>query len=201
MLFRRCRWLVLAEMSAPISPHSDITDRLARWHGGDETAFRALLPLIYGSLRDMARRQRARNPPGGLDTTALVHETYLALAQRNPAVFPDRARFYAYVGCTMRSILVDAARREQSLKGGGAYEFVDIAEFFHIPEPERAQEILAVDRALSQLAETDAELLTVVELRFFAGLPVAEVAAAMGISPRTVDRLWQKARLALGVLL
>lgn len=182
-------------------PQADITGTLARWHGGDEAAFKALLPLIYDSLRDIARRQRARNAPGGLDTTALVHETYLNLAERCPGAFPDRARFYAYIGCTMRSILVDAARREQSLKGGGEYEFVDIADHFHIPAPERAEEILAVDRALKQLADLDEELLTVVELRFFAGLPVPEVATAMGISPRSVDRLWQKARLALGVLL
>lgn len=180
---------------------ADITGTLARWREGDAAAFHGLIPLIYDSLRDLARRQRARGAPGGLDTTALVHETWLTLSERSPGSFPDRARFYAYIGCVMRSILVDAARRELSLKEGGEYEFVDLVDHFQVPAPGRVDEILAVDHALNQLAGVDAELLTLVELRFFAGLPVPEVAVVMGISPRSVDRLWQKARLVLRVLL
>lgn len=179
----------------------DITATLARWRDGEPQAFAQLIPLIYQTLRDLARQQRSRHQLGSLDTTALVHETYLNLAERHPGAFPDRTRFYAYVGCIMRSILVDQARREQALKSGGDVEFVDVSEQLYLASPDQYEQILSVDRALQSLAEIDAQLLTLVELRFFAGLPIPEVASAMGLSPRSVDRLWQKARLTLGVLL
>ncbi|MBX3700496.1 MAG: sigma-70 family RNA polymerase sigma factor [Dokdonella sp.] len=150
----------------------------------------------YAILRALARRhlagERARHT---LNTTALVHEAWLALAGH--CATPDaRARFHAYAAVTMRNILVDHARRRLADKRGGGQERLDL-EQVEIGVEDSAAELVALDAALARLAAFDARLSQVVELRFFAGLSVEETAAMLDIVPRSVVRDWARARAFL----
>jgi RNA polymerase sigma factor (TIGR02999 family) len=184
-----------------LAAHADITGALLRLRGGDAQAMNELFPLVYEALRLMAHRQRRRGGDELLTTTALVHETYLDLLGREPRLWSDRARFYAYAGRAMRSILVDTARRERAEKRGGLAIHVSEEDAAHAVAADEPVDVLALDLALQRLAALDEELVRVVELRFFAGLPVPEVAEVLGIAPRSVDRLWQKARALLSQLM
>lgn len=179
---------------------ADITGALRRAQEGAPQALDAVFPLVYAALRQIAHRHCRRRDGEALTTTALVHETWLDLVGRDARQWPDRAHFYAYAGRAMRSILVDDARRRQSLKRGGELHGVEVDAAAPVVDGICA-ELLALDAALTRLAALDGDLVKVVELRYFAGLAVADVAAAMGIAPRSVDRLWQKARLLLAQIL
>jgi RNA polymerase sigma factor (TIGR02999 family) len=171
-----------------------ITELLDRASQGDSTAANQLVPLIYDRLRAIAHRQLAQQPRGQtLATTALVHEAYLALFAGNEPAWPDRARFFAYTAKAMRNILIDNARRRLADKRGGAgSERVDIAAI-EIGVDDNGLDLLALDQALTQMASDHPRLVSVVEMRFFAGLSVEDTAAALGIDARTVKRDWQKA--------
>ncbi len=155
-----------------------------------------LHPQVYQRLRELARRALAG---GGalqtLDTTALVHETWLNLAERD-AAFQDRAHYFAYAATAMRHILVDHARRRMAQKRGGNEMRVDL-DGIDVPAVRAAAEILALNVALEQLDTLEPRLARVVELRFFAGLSVEETASALGIVPRSVVRDWARARILL----
>ncbi len=160
--------------------------------GADAT----LEPVIYRQLRALARRALAgEDALLTLDTTALVHEAWLNLAD-HAGVFVDRAHFFAFAATSMRSILVDHARRRLAQKRGGGRkpEDVDISE---IPGEQAASELLALDSALSRLDAVEPRLARVVELRFFAGLTVEETAEALGVVGRSVVRDWARARVFL----
>lgn len=155
----------------------------------------AELPQVYATLRSLAHRQLAREAGHTLNTTALVHETWLSLVQSDRS-WCDRAHFLGYAAVAMRHILVDHARRKTARKRGGAQVVLD----WHaqdLPVEEVAGEMLALNDALEQLEQIDARLVRVVELRFFAGLTVEEVGDTLGITARSVVRDWQKARLFL----
>jgi len=155
-----------------------------------------LLPDVYERLRRLAHRHLASEGNHTLNTTALVHETWLNLAEREGGAWQDRAHFLGYAAMAMRHILVDHARRKGALKRGGGQQALDLhAEA--IPVEQVASDMLALDAALNQLAEIDARLVRVVELRFFAGLSVEETGQLLGITARSVVRDWQKARLFL----
>lgn len=186
-------------MSHPAAIDADITGALAR-AGAGEPALEAVFPLVYATLREIAHRECRRRPGEELTTTALVHEAWLDLLGRSPRRFADRAHFYAYAGRAMRSILVDDARRRQALKRGGDLAPASADEAALVVDDISA-ELLALDDALARLGALDAALVQVVELRYFAGLPVARVAEALGIAPRSVDRMWQKARMLLAQFL
>src|SRR5262249_38906606 len=129
-----------------------------------------------------------------LDATALVHEAYLRLVeQRNEAHWQGRGHFFAAAAEAMRRILVDNARRKHSLKRGGDQTRKELEES-RLVAPEIGDALLAIDEALDQLAKTDAQAAELVKLRYFAGLPMAEVAKILGISPRSADRVWAYAR-------
>lgn len=174
-----------------------VTLLLARARNGDDRALDQLLPLVYDVLRRLSRRERCRSGnPSTISTTELVHEAYLKLAPGTDVSWTDRAHFYRVAARAMRQVLVDRARRRAardrkeealrlSLDGNGA-------RF-----PDRWDDLLALDRALQRLDETDTRLHEVVELRFFGGLNEEEVADALGVSARTVRRDWMKARLIL----
>lgn len=179
---------------------ADITGALRRAQEGAPQALDAVFPLVYAALRQIAHRHCRRRDGEALTTTALVHETWLDLVGRDARQWPDRAHFYAYAGRAMRSILVDDARRRQSLKRDGELHGAEVDAAAPVVDGICA-ELLALDAALTRLAALDGDLVKVVELRYFAGLAVADVAAAMGIAPRSVDRLWQKARLLLAQFL
>lgn len=156
--------------------------------------------LFADSYRELRRLARARLRSGGrntvLDTTALVHETFVKLSG-NPALrFPDRPRFLVYAGRVMRSVIVDLARQRQTdRRGGGLQEVTFTAE---MPEQHAdAAEILQVHEALIALERIDPRMARVVEMRYFGGLTEAEIALALGVTDRTVRRDWEQARLFL----
>ena len=180
-------------MSAP----SEVTHLLAAYSAGDRGAIDRLFPLVYQELQACAHRQLARRSAGEtLNTTALVHEAYLKLTASDRQTYNDRVHFFAVAASAMRQILVDYARRAGAGKrGGGMRELsLDPAE---LASAGRADELVALDEALTQLATLDPRLARTVELRFFGGLSVEETADALGTSPRTVKRDWRKARALL----
>jgi RNA polymerase sigma factor (TIGR02999 family) len=176
-------------------PMADVTQILSALEQGDPRAAEQLLPLVYDELRRLAADKLARESPGQtLQATALVHEAYLRLVDRPDArEWNGRHHFFAAAAEAMRRILVDHARRKKSLRGGGGQARAELREDA-IAAPEASDEILAVDEALAGLAAADPKAAELVKLRYFAGLSVDEAAQALGMSPRSVDRLWAYAR-------
>ena len=171
----------------------DITELLSAWSGGDRSALDQLAPIVYEELRRQARALMARERPGHtLQTTALVNEAYLRLADCNRMCWQDRAHFFAVSAQMMRRGLVDYARR-QNLKRGGGLKRVPLDEAADIGI-DRAAEFVAIDEALNTLAEIDPRKASVVELRFFGGLSVEETAEVLKLAAITVIRDWNMAR-------
>jgi RNA polymerase sigma factor (TIGR02999 family) len=178
-------------------PRDDITRILQELKGGADGALETLMPLVYDELRAMAHR---RLSPGArdvtLDTTALVHEAYLRLFDRARLDWNDRRHFFSVAAIAMRQIVVDHARKRTAAKRGGALQRVDL-DSTNLAVDAQAEEIVALNEALSRLSRLDERLAKVVELRFFAGLSVEEVAEVMETSERTVKRDWRKASALL----
>ena len=175
----------------------DITQLLDAARGGDRTSMDRVLSTLYQELHTMARRQLAGQQGQTLNATALVHEAYLKLAGRDGAQFDDRSHFFAYAASAMRSVVVDYARQRLAQKRGG-----DLHRVTELPEDIEGglrldEDMLGLDEALSKLAKVDAKLAQVVELRYFAGLSEADIAALMERSERSIRRDWQKARMFL----
>jgi RNA polymerase sigma factor (TIGR02999 family) len=174
---------------------NDVTRILSAIEHGDPGASEDLLPLVYEELRELAAQKLAREKPGQtLQATALVHEAYLRLIGPNNAlVWESRGHFFAAAAAAMRRILVDSARRKASTKRGGGLErrILDEAQ---VEADEDADDLLALDEALSQLAETDPAAASLVQLRYFAGLTTEQAAAALGISVRSAYYTWSYAR-------
>lgn len=177
-----------------MSAEPDITEFLARAAQGDAAAVDALIPRIYASLRQLARRQRAREAAHTLETTALVHEAYLTLAKQGGMTFTDRTHFYAYMSRVMRHALIDRARRRQAQKR-------QPVEMDAVDADADALDLLALDQALTRLAELDPRLARVAELRLFAELSSQDIAEVVGVNARTVERDWLKARTFLSTCL
>jgi len=173
----------------------EITRILAALREGDENAFNAIFPLVYGELRQMARRRmRGERPGHTLSPTALVHEAYLKLAGLERIEWRNRAQFFALAAQAMRQVLVDHALRRKARKRGGGQVHVTLDEGLGGQAPPPVEEILALDEALKRLEEIDERRARVVVCRFFAGMEVDETAAALGISEATVKRDWSYAR-------
>jgi RNA polymerase sigma factor (TIGR02999 family) len=174
---------------------SDVTRILSAIEQGDHLAAEQLLPLVYDELRRLAAQKLAQERPGQtLQATALVHEAYLRLVNVQEAQpWNSRGHFFAACAEAMRRILVENARRKQTGKHGGGRERRDL-EALDLAAPDTPEEVLALNEALDRLAATDPTASQVVQLRFFAGLPIPEVAQLLGISPRKADRLWAYAR-------
>lgn len=164
-------------------------------HGrGDAAAFERLVGLAYEDLRRVARAQLRRLRPGEtLDTTALVHEAYLRLVDQSRAHWQNRGHFLAVTATAMRQILIDYARSRTRRKrgGGAAVEPLDEAQ---VGVADEAHQLIEIDRALQRLHEEDPRLVRVVECRYFAGYSEQETAEALGVSVRTAQRDWLKAR-------
>ncbi len=161
---------------------------------GEPDAMEELLSHVYHQLRALAACKLANEAPGQtLQATALVHEAWLRLAGGNGQGFPDRAYFFAAAGEAMRRILVENARRKKRLKRGGDMMKVEI-EKVDLPAPMRDDELLAVDEALTRLAEDEPRAAELVKLCFFVGLTHEEAAQELGISLSTVERTWAYAR-------
>jgi RNA polymerase sigma factor (TIGR02999 family) len=175
----------------------EIASLLLSARGGDTDAVDRIVPLLYERRRSLARRQLRRLRPGRtLDTTTLVHETYIKLAAGPEVDWRDRNHFLCAAAVAMRHILVDEARRRTAQRRGGGAKKVGLSELGDPPDPQ-AVEILDLDRALQSLEELDPRLARLVELRFFGGLTVEETGSAMELSERTVKREWRKARALL----
>jgi RNA polymerase sigma factor (TIGR02999 family) len=181
-----------------LDEQGEITALLAAYRNGDRSALDRLFPLVYVDLRERAHRQLARRRPGDtLSTTAVVHEAYLKLTGSAHQIYQDRVHFFSVASQAMRQILVDYARRNAAAKRGGANAPAQPFDIQALPDPGRAEELLALDEALSRLESLDPRLARTVELRFFGGLSVEETAEALGVSPRTVKRDWRTARAFL----
>jgi RNA polymerase sigma-70 factor, ECF subfamily len=173
-----------------------VTDALAAARDGAPGALDRVFPLVYGQLRDLARRRLAGERSGHtLSTTALVHEAYVKLIDQTRVQWQDRAHFFAVAAGAMRRILVDHARRRRAVRRGGAAGVRRISlDDVEIAAGERAAEIVALDEALERLAGIDPRQARVVELRFFGGLSEKETGDTLGISQRTVAREWVTAK-------
>jgi RNA polymerase sigma factor (TIGR02999 family) len=162
----------------------------------------ALFPSLYNELRRLARSRLAS---GGrhtlLDTASLVHEAYLRMQRDGGVTVNDREHFLAYAATTMRSVVIDFVRRRSADRRGGGVEHVTLDTRSSAELGASDDEILEVHEALQTLAKVDARLVSVVEMRYFAGLSDAEIAAALGLSDRTVRRDWDRARLLLAEML
>jgi RNA polymerase sigma factor (TIGR02999 family) len=162
----------------------------------------ALFPLLYNELRRLARSRLAA---GGrhtlLDTASLVHEAYLRMQRDGGVALNDREHFLAYAATTMRSVVIDFVRRRNADRRGGGVEHVTLDTRAAEELGASDDEILAVHEALETLAKVDPRLVSVVEMRYFAGLSDLEIAAALGLSDRTVRRDWDRARLLLAEML
>jgi RNA polymerase sigma factor (TIGR02999 family) len=175
----------------------DVTQILSAIEQGDPRAAEQLLPLVYDELRRLAARQLARERPGQtLQATALVHEAYLRLVEgERPGPAPpwdSRRHFFAAAAEAMRRILVEQARRKRSVRHGGGRRRLDLDEALSLPGPR--QDLLALDEALTRLAEEQPLKAELVKLRFFAGLTMPEAAQALGVSLATAERYWTFAR-------
>jgi RNA polymerase sigma factor (TIGR02999 family) len=171
-----------------------VTRLLKCWSAGDRRALEELVPLIYDELRVLARRHLQRERPGHtLQTTALVHEAYLRLADQRKEDFSGRAHFFAVAAQVMRRVLVDHARRRRATKRGGELAKLSIQDVAENTQP-RAVDFIALDEALQTLERLDPRQSRVVELRYFGGLSVPEVAEVLGASPATIKRDWVTAR-------
>lgn len=167
---------------------------------GNGPGSEALFAALYRELRGLARRELARSGPGAsLGATTLLHEAYLEIAQRDGVAFPDRARFLTYAARVMRGLIIDNLRRRQSRKRGSGFEItsLDGKDVDHAVPPSEAEEIERLGQALDELAAMEPEIAQVVDLKFFCGFTFTEIANLRGVSERTVQRHWDKARIYL----
>ena len=178
-------------MAKPVS--KNVTQLLHAWGKGDEAARDELIPLVYETLRRIARHQlRGERTGHTLETTALINEAYLKLVEQSVS-WQSRAHFFGIAARLMRQLLVDYARARQRLKRGGDLHQISLTGAAEIAQ-EQTVDLIALDDALAILTEVDPQSSRIVELRFFGGLTIEETAQVMGISTPTVERGWRAAR-------
>jgi RNA polymerase sigma factor (TIGR02999 family) len=166
---------------------------LVQWKAGDQEALQTLIPLIYKELHDLAHYYlRGERSGHTLQTTALVHEAYLRLAQQEPFHAENRAHFAAISARLMRQVLVDYARSHRAAKRGAEYK-VELNEDVDAAQSQPA-DVVALNDCLNELEKLDAQQARIVELRFFGGLTTEETSALLGISPSTIGRDWNTAK-------
>ncbi len=180
----------------------DISVLLQRACGGDQGASDQLFTALYADLRKLAARQLRQVFGDGLHATSLVHEAYFRLAKPKAMAVADRAHFFAVAGRAMRQLVIDHARQRQASKRGGihrdlALDALDEAALPAALTDTRDIEVFALDQALQQLSEVDESLARLVEMRFFAGMDLAEIAEVLQRSERSLKRDWRKARAFL----
>lgn len=174
-------------------PRHDVTGLLNAWRQGNQSAFEAVVPLVYDELRRLAHGHLRGERQQTLQTADLVHETYVRMVDSSRVQWQNRAHFFAIAARCMRRILVDAARTRQALKRGGEHVRVELDASLIVTDAPNL-DLVALDRALETLAAMDGRRSRVVELRFFGGLTVDETARVLEVSPETVMRDWKVAR-------
>lgn len=171
-----------------------VSQLLVQWSNGDQTALDNLMPIVYDELHQMAKRYMKRQDSDHtMQTTELIHEAYLKLAGNKETEWKNRAHFFGVAAQVMRHILVDHARSKNSQRRGGDKQRITLAENQFVSN-ERADEIVALDDALTRLAELDERKSRVVEMKFFAGLNFEEIAEVLQMSIITIKRDWSFAR-------
>ena len=181
-------------MTKAASPQQQVTQLLCDWRGGDSTALEKLIPLVQPELQRLAHQYMSRERPGHtLQTTALLDDAYLQLADKTHPQWQNRAHFFAVAAQLMRRIMVDHARQRQALKRGGGAIRVTLDEAAAVTQT-RADELLALDEAMEQLATFDRRKAEVVEMRYFGGLTMEEIAEVLTVHVNTVTRDWTAAR-------
>jgi RNA polymerase sigma-70 factor, ECF subfamily len=176
------------------SGNKEVTQLLAAWSDGDGEALAELMPMVYDELHRMAKRYMNSQTSGHtLQTTALIHEAYLKLADQKDKRWQNRAHFFAVAAQAMRHILVDHARKHKAEKRGGEATVISL-ESVAVISNQRAEEIVALNEALENLTALDERKARVVELRYFGGLSVEETAEVLKVSPETVARDWRFAK-------
>jgi RNA polymerase sigma-70 factor (ECF subfamily) len=181
-------------MAVPLSSQKEVTQLLGAWSGGDERALEKLIPLVQPELHRLAHHYMSRERAGHtLQTTALLDEAYLLLVDHNKRDWQNRTHFVAAAAQLMRRIMVDHARERHALKRGAGALRVTLDEAAAVTET-RSEDLLALDDALERLAAQDRRKSQIVELRYFGGLTVEEVAESLKLSQRTVEREWNMAK-------
>jgi RNA polymerase sigma factor (TIGR02999 family) len=174
-----------------------VTGFLKAWSAGERAALDPLMSAVQDELRHLARSHMRRERPNHtLQVTGLVNEAFLRLIEQRDVTWNDRRHFYGIAARCMRRVLVDYARQRRAEKRGGDQTFVTFDDSIDVVE-ERGLDLLALDDALVSLAKLDERQAQVVELRYFAGLSIAETAAQLDVSPATVKRDWESARIWL----
>ena len=164
---------------------------------GDTPATGALFTALYAELLRLAKRELGRQGPAvTVSATPLLHEAYLDIVERSDTSFPDRTRFMAYAARVMRGLIIDHARARRAVKRGGQFEITRL-EMAREEQLVDDKELSRVSEALDQLSQTDHSLAEIIDLKFFCGFSFAEIAALQGVSERTVQRKWEKARIYL----
>jgi RNA polymerase sigma-70 factor, ECF subfamily len=172
----------------------EVTELLAEWGKGSQAALERLMPLVYAELHRMASRYMGSQHAGHtLQPTALIHEAYIRLASDDGREWANRAHFFSVAAKSMRHVLVDHARSRRATKRGSATPLLSLDEAIVVSD-ERTDEIIALDDALSDLAQLNQRQSEVVELRYFGGLTVEETAQVKNVSPETVQRDWRAAK-------
>ncbi|MFV2066869.1 MAG: sigma-70 family RNA polymerase sigma factor [Pirellulales bacterium] len=175
-------------------PRTEVTECLAALSAGDKSALERLVPMVYDELRQQAASYLRKEGPGhSLQPTALVHEVFLKLADQTRVSWKGRSHFFAVGAQAMRRILVDHARKKKRTKRGGGRQRITFEEGL-VVSPRRGEDVLALDDALVKLAALDPRQAQIVEMRFFGGLTVQEVAEVLGVSKRTVEAEWTMIR-------
>ena len=179
-------------------PMAELTELLEAMRAGDTGAFDEIFSLTYRELREMAHQRLHRsNRVTSLDTTALVHECYLRLVRLGQLQTRDRSHFLGYAARVMRSIVVDFVRQRLAKRRGGDELRVTLGTDIRDSGAVSEEQIMQVDEALQELAVLDPRLVQVVEMRYFAGFTVEQIAESRGVTTRTIRRDWEKARLLL----
>lgn len=180
-----------------LSPAEDVTGLLIDWSNGDQTAYERLVPVVYAELHRLAHHYMSRERAGHtLQTTALVNEAYVRLVDQNRTRWQNRTQFFGVCAQLMRRILVDYARQQKYAKRGGGARRISLEETAEL-SANTETDLVALDEALEALAKFDSRKARVVELRFFGGLSVDEVAEVMSLHANTVTRDWNAARVWL----
>lgn len=171
-----------------------VTLLLERWSAGDRKAAERVFPLLYDELRRIATRQlRRERADHTLQATAIVHEAYMRLAGQQGLEWPNRGHFLAYSAHLIRHILVDYARGRNRAKRGGLAEKITLSEMADLAL-EKHPDLVSLEEALAGLEKIDPRKAAIVEMKFFAGLTIEEIAEQLGVSPKTVNREWRRAR-------
>lgn len=178
-----------------LEPASPVSELLLHWGNGDRKALEAILPLVYNELRRLARYHlQQQRPNHTLQTTALVHEAYLRLAEEKSLQVENRAHFLGVAAQLMRWILVDYERNRRAAKRGGGATRVTLDPSVAVHSQPPDVDLLTLDEALNRLSKLDQQQSQIIELRYFGGLSIEDTSEFLGISPATVKRSWSSAR-------